>query len=124
MDDQFFSCGLDDFIQTTVGVIQYIHFSKEDEIFFQEKETIFSIESEKWTGHFVAPFDLHIIKRNTQLLKEPSLINKDCYGLGWVVQVRLAPDSQQQIHNLFHKEEIVTWINKESNVEKNSFETF
>ncbi len=117
-EDQYFLCGLDDYIQQNIGLVQYIHFSEKRPETFREGTTIFSIETEKWTGFFIAPFTLQVVKRNTALLEKPTLINEDCYGKGWVVQVNLTPDTENKLTSLFYKENLVVWLEKEIAAEK------
>ena len=115
---QLFLCGLDDYIQQNIGMIQYIHFPEEGHEVLKEGSTIFSVETEKWLGHFMAPFTLQVVKRNRTLLEKPSFINEDCYGKGWVVQVRLTPHVKNQLPSLFYQEKLVEWIEKEITAEK------
>ena len=51
----------------------------------QQKE-IGEIESSKALSSLYAPFDGHLIEFNEELLNDPSAINTDNYGSGWLFQ--------------------------------------
>lgn len=116
-NDKLFLCGLDDFIRQIVGKIQYLSFSQRDKSTFTKSSLIFSIETEKWLNHYLAPFPLKIVKRNENLIENPSLIYDDCYGKGWIIQIQLDQDSQQQLGSLYHEESLVKWIHAEIEAE-------
>jgi len=48
------------------------------------KKTIGEIESSKALSNLYAPFDGRIVEFNAQLLDDPSTINTDNYGSGWL----------------------------------------
>lgn len=47
-----------------------------------------TVESGKWVGPVPSPVNGEIIEVNEALVGEPSTINRDPYGLGWVAKVR------------------------------------
>ena len=51
--------------------------------------SVATVESGKWVGPVKAPVSGEIIAINTTLEAQPSLINEDPYGQGWLV--RIAP---------------------------------
>ena len=106
-------CVIDDYLQKNIGTVRYVNFPNEDQNIFEAGSTIFSVETEKWVGYFVAPFIIEIIERNKDLLNDPSLINRDCYGKGWLLQVSLTQQSIEQLNNLFHKEKLIIWLKNE-----------
>ncbi len=47
-----------------------------------------TIESGKWVGPVPAPVAGEIVETNAQVASDPSLINQDPYGRGWLVRLR------------------------------------
>ena len=49
------------------------------------------IESVKAVFDLNAPVTGEVVEVNEKLAKDPSPINADCYGAGWMVKIKLAP---------------------------------
>jgi glycine cleavage system H protein len=49
-----------------------------------------TVESSKWVGPVPTPVSGEIVAVNSDLVADPELINRDCYGAGWVVRLRAA----------------------------------
>jgi len=47
-----------------------------------------TVESSKWVGPVPTPVSGEIVAANAGLVADPELINRDCYGAGWVVRLR------------------------------------
>ncbi len=47
-----------------------------------------TVESSKWVGPVPTPVSGEIVAVNSDLVADPELINRDCYGAGWVVRLR------------------------------------
>jgi glycine cleavage system H protein len=59
-----------------------------------------TVESSKWVGPVPTPVSGEIVAVNSDLVADPALINRDCYGAGWVVRLRAgnwAEDSAQLV---------------------------
>ncbi len=48
------------------------------------------IESTKSVGELYAPLDGEIVEANQAVVDDPSLVNSDPYGAGWMIAVRFA----------------------------------
>ncbi len=48
-----------------------------------------TIESSKYVGKVVSPYDGRVEAINDAVSKDPSLVNKDPYGAGWMVKLKL-----------------------------------
>src|SRR5690606_37932909 len=46
------------------------------------------IESTKSVGELYAPFDGEITQSNDAVVDDPSLVNSDPFGAGWLIEVR------------------------------------
>lgn len=84
----------------TVGITQYAVDQLTDVTHLQlpkagaavEAGKVFGeIESVKAVFDLYAPVSGEVIEVNTPLAADPLPINADCYGAGWMLQVRLAP---------------------------------
>lgn len=63
-------------------------------------EVYVSLEAIKWSGHLSSPFSGEIIEVNEEVFDEPSIINEDPYGKGWIAKIKLA--------NKEEKDELIT----------------
>ncbi len=76
--------GIDHYASSRAGTIEYVMTMKIDKS-IKKNETIGTIESGKWVGQLKSPIDGKIVEKNENLRKNPSLINKDPYGEGWIL---------------------------------------
>ena len=58
------------------------------------------MESGKWLGKIYAPVNAELIEINEELELEPTLINEDCYGEGWMYKIK--PECLDDINTLIH----------------------
>jgi glycine cleavage system H protein len=59
--------------------------------------------------HLLSPVSGEVVGVNPDLKKDPSLINKDSYGRGWIFKIRAA-DLHQQISNLLSGSLAQRWM--------------
>jgi glycine cleavage system H protein len=57
-------------------------------------ETIVSLEAMKWSGELESPISGEIVDVHFNLFDDPSIINKDPYGEGWIAKIRSADESE------------------------------
>jgi glycine cleavage system H protein len=81
--------GMDDFAQKAAGDIVFIQLPKVGKAVKQGKK-IGKIESGKWLGQVTSPVEGELVEVNTALEADPGLVNKDCYGEGWMYKVKPA----------------------------------
>jgi glycine cleavage system H protein len=53
-----------------------------------------TIETGKWVGKVYAPVDGTVIEVNQAVMDDPTAINKDPYGDGWVLKVKMSQPEQ------------------------------
>lgn len=82
--------GISDFAQQSLGDIVYVDLPKVGAA-FAAKASFGVIESVKAASDVYLPVAGKITAVNGVLADEPGLINKDCYGEGWLVKI--APDN-------------------------------
>ena len=58
-----------------------------------ERQQIGAIESKKAESDLFSPLSGRLLAFNPQLLSDPSAINVDTYGPGWLFEMEAAPDS-------------------------------
>ena len=96
--------GMTDFAQQLSGEIVYVQLPFEGKRLKVGKKFA-KIESGKWLGKVYAPLDGELIASNPALETEPGLINRDCYGLGWMYKIKA--DDMADMAQLIHGQEAV-----------------
>lgn len=85
--------GVTDFAQGELGDIVFIEVETVGET-IEEGETFGSIEAVKTVSDLFMPVSAEVLEFNEALNSTPELINKDPYGEGWIVKVKLQDPSQ------------------------------
>ena len=96
-DGDLLVIGLDDFAQKSAGDVVFIQLPKVGKPVKQGKK-IGKIESGKWLGQVTSPVDGELVEVNTALETDPGLVNRDCYGEGWLYKVK--PDDMGPVDAL------------------------
>ena len=80
--------GITDFAQRELGDIVYVEVDTEGEEL--DKEEVFgTVEAVKTVSDLFMPVSGEVIEFNEALEDEPELINKDPYGKGWIIKVKM-----------------------------------
>jgi len=85
--------GITDFAQNELGDIVFIEVETVGENLDKE-ETFGTIEAVKTVSDMFMPVGGEIIEFNEKLTEKPELVNKDPYGDGWIVKIRIADPAQ------------------------------
>jgi len=102
--------GVTDFTCKAAGEITYIELpDTEEEV--EADELIGSVETGKWMGKLYAPVSGEIVEVNEDAADEPSSINEEPYGAGWLVKIKMSDDSE--LSNLMQGDAAVQWLEKE-----------
>lgn len=104
--------GWDDFAQKLAGELSFVKVPKAGKP-VQKGKVLFSVQSGKWAGKILSPVDGMVVEVNEDLTFEPTKVNQDCYGSGWVAVLepsRLAEDLKALISP---GAKVVEWIRKE-----------
>ncbi len=56
-----------------------------------------TVESGKWVGPITAPVTGQVVAVNDRLKSEPSLLNRDPYGEGWILRVQPARWEEERL---------------------------
>jgi glycine cleavage system H protein len=85
--------GVTDFAQSELGDIVYVEIETVGETLDQE-EVFGSVEAVKTVSDLFMPVSGEILEFNEGLEANPEAVNKDAYGEGWMIKVRLSNPSE------------------------------
>ncbi len=85
--------GITDFAQSELGDIVFVEVETVDET-LEKGEVFGTVEAVKTVSDLILPVSGTIVEFNEALEDEPELINKDPYGKGWIIKIKLADASQ------------------------------
>jgi glycine cleavage system H protein len=87
-DDGLALVGITDFAQDQLGPIVYLELPEAGES-LEEGEPYGVVESMKSSSDLFTPLDSEVVAVNSNAVDEPSIVNDDPYGEGWMLRVRL-----------------------------------
>jgi len=88
--------GITDFAQHELGDIVYLEIETVGETI--EKEKVFgTVEAVKTVADLFMPVSGEIIEFNEKLSSEPELVNKDPYGDGWLIKIRIINPEESKV---------------------------
>ena len=94
--------GITDYAQSELGDIVYIELPKVDSEVGQ-MAPIGTIEAVKTVADLYSPLSGKVIEVNEKLSQNPSIVNNDPYGEGWIAKIRISnPD---EVENLLSAED-------------------
>jgi glycine cleavage system H protein len=111
--------GLDDGLTVTVGITEYAADALGDVVFVQLPEagsiveagdSVGEVESTKSVSEIYSPVGGEVVEVNQSVADDPSLVNSDPYGEGWMFRVRVEGDPE----NLLSAEEYTALTSGES----------
>ena len=89
--------GITDFAQKELGDIVFVEVETVDET-LDSGDTFGTIEAVKTVSDLFMPIEGEVIEFNGQLESNPDLINKDPYGEGWIIKVKMSnPDDLNKL---------------------------
>ena len=106
--------GYNDWAQSAAGKILFIRTKKVGQPVKQGK-TLGTIESGKWVGPLKSPVSGKIVELNEEVQKNPSLINEDPYGKGWIAVIE-PTNLEEELKNLIPGSDhakLEEWLKKE-----------
>jgi glycine cleavage system H protein len=85
--------GITDFAQHELGDIVFVEVETVGETL--DKEDVFgTIEAVKTVSDLFMPVTGELLEFNEALADEPELVNKDPYGDGWIIKLKISDSSQ------------------------------
>jgi glycine cleavage system H protein len=103
--------GITDYAQQEMGEIVFLNLPEENSPLEQD-EVFGTLESSKTVADLYAPVSGEIVLVNRDLEEEPSLINDDPYGKGWLVTVEI--DDPNQMEDLLSPLEYEDFLEKKN----------
>ncbi len=86
VEDNVGTMGITDHAQHALGDVTYVELPDEESEVDQFEQFV-SVESVKAASDIYAPLGGRVIEINRDLEDNPALINKDCYGKGWIAKI-------------------------------------
>ena len=88
IEDNIATMGITDYAQEALGDVTYAELPEEGaEV--EQFEQLVSVESVKAASDIYAPMGGKVTEVNRKLEDTPDLINKDCYGKGWIAKIEV-----------------------------------
>lgn len=81
--------GINHYAQKSLGEVAYLDLPRVG-VSIHRDSPLGTAESRKAVSDMIAPVDGTVLEINTRLRGEPTLVNNDPYGEGWVLRIRLA----------------------------------
>ncbi len=107
IDDNVATMGITDYAQEALGDVTYVELPEEDaEV--EQFEQFVSVESVKAASDIFAPMGGRVVEINRKLEDAPGLINKDCYGKGWIAKIEVR--DMDESSNLMSAEEYRNYL--------------
>ncbi len=95
IEGEFGYVGVTDFAQGELGDIVFLEIETEGETL--NKEEVFgTIEAVKTVSDLFMPVGGEVLEVNPALSDSPDLVNKDPYGKGWMIKIRLADPAEAE----------------------------
>ena len=81
--------GITHHAQNALGDVVFVELPKAGRT-LKQMETFGAVESVKAVSDLYCPVSGAVVEVNTELEGKPELVNKDCYGAGWMIVVKVA----------------------------------
>ena len=85
--------GVTDFAQSELGDVVFVEIETEGEE-LDKGETFGTVEAVKTVSDLFMPVGGEVIEFNEALADEPELVNKDPYGEGWMIKIKIASTAE------------------------------
>lgn len=93
VDGDIATIGITDFAQGQLGDIVFVEIETEGET-LSKGETFGTVEAVKTVSDLILPIDGEVVEVNANLEDAPESVNKDPYGDGWMIKVKMSNASQ------------------------------
>lgn len=85
--------GITDFAQGELGDIVYVEIETEGETLAAE-EVFGTVEAVKTVSDLFMPLSGEVLELNAGLDADPEVVNRDPYGAGWMIKVKMSDPSE------------------------------
>ncbi|HQO10021.1 MAG TPA: glycine cleavage system protein GcvH [Clostridiales bacterium] len=91
--DGIATIGVSEYAQEQLGDITYLELPQVGDN-FSKGDSLGVIEAVKAASDIYSPLSGEVLEVNTELEANPELVNKDCYGKGWIVKIKMSNSSE------------------------------
>ena len=88
-EDGILTVGITDFAQGELGDIIFVELPESGQD-FEKGDPFGTIEAVKTVADLFAPVTGTVVEVNEALEDDPESVNKDCYGSGWIIKLKIA----------------------------------
>ena len=92
-DDGVYAVGVTDYAQGELGDVVFVELPDVGSQ-FGKMDVFGTIEAVKAVSDLYCPLDGEVVAVNEELDDDPSLVNADPYGAGWMIKLKLADPSE------------------------------
>ena len=85
--------GITDYAQSQLGDIVFVEVETEGDN-LEAGDTFGSIEAVKTVSDLYMPISGEVLEFNSELEDQPDFVNKDPYGKGWIIKVKVEDEAQ------------------------------
>ena len=85
--------GITDYAQSQLGDLVFVEVETEGDN-HEAGDTFGSIEAVKTVSDLYMPIAGEVLEFNSELEDQPDLVNKDPYGKGWIIKVKVEDEAQ------------------------------
>ncbi len=85
--------GITDYAQSQLGDLVHVELPEVGETVTQ-MEPFGTVEAVKAASDLYAPVSGTVVEINSDIMDRPELVNKDPYGTGWLIKVRMSDPSE------------------------------
>ena len=85
--------GITDYAQSQLGDIVFVECETVGDA-LEAGETFGTIEAVKTVSDLYLPVAGEVLEFNEELAGEPELVNKDPYGKGWIVKIKISDETE------------------------------
>lgn len=85
--------GVTEFAASQLGDVVFVEVETIEEN-LKQGEAYGSIEAVKTVSDTYMPIDGEVLELNPAVEDDPAVVNKDCYGEGWLVKIKISDASQ------------------------------
>ncbi len=92
-DDGLYFVGITEYAQGELGDVVFVELPESGSS-FSRMEVFGTIEAVKAVSDLYCPVDGTIVEVNAALDDDPSLVNSDPYGAGWMIKLKVTDDQE------------------------------
>jgi glycine cleavage system H protein len=93
MEGEFAVIGITDYAQDKLGSIVFVELPAPGKS-FKKGETLVTVDSVKAVAEVYAPVSGQVEAVNESLRDNPEWINRECYGQGWMVRLKIGDSAE------------------------------